>query len=87
VSAVPLIKRAARNIHFSQRLFDAQRGLLDRPVDLIKAKQDKVRKLIDQGLSLAQEQIQFAKDEKALVEIVYNEVVAGSFGGFRLEVV
>jgi len=36
---------------------------------------------------LAQEQSQFAKDEKALVEIVYNEVVAGSFGGFRLEVV
>jgi hypothetical protein len=36
---------------------------------------------------LAQGQSQFAKDEKALVEIVYNESVAGSFGGFRLEVV
>ncbi len=43
--------------------------------------------LISENLSLAQIQSQFAKDEKALVEIVYNEVVAGSFGGFRLEVV
>jgi hypothetical protein len=54
---------------------------------LIKAKQVRVRKLIDQGLSLAQEQSQCAKDEKALVEIVYNKVGAGSFDGFRLEVV
>ena len=39
------------------------------------------------SLSLAQIQSQFAKDEKALVEIVHNEAVAGSLGGFRLEVV
>ena len=58
-----------------------------RQIDLIRDKQDRIRKLINQGLSLAQEQSQFAKDEKALVEIVYNEVVAGSFGGFLLEVV
>ena len=65
----------------------ADREEVQRQIELIKAKQDRVRKLIYQGLSLAQQQSQFAKDEKALVEIVYNEVVAGSFGGFRLEVV
>jgi len=60
---------------------------VQRQIDLIKAKQDRVRKLIDQDLSLAQIQSQFAKNEQALVEIVYNEIVVGSFGGFRLGVV
>ena len=65
----------------------ADRVEVQRQIDLIKAKQDRVRKLIDQDLSLAQIQSQFAKNEKALVEIVYNEIVVGSFGGFRLGVV
>jgi hypothetical protein len=47
----------------------ADRVEVQRQIDLIKSKQDRVRKLIEKGLSLAQEQSQFAKDEKALVRL------------------
>jgi hypothetical protein len=82
-----LLKTLDAEVFVSRHSDLADRVEVPRQIDLIKAKQDRVRKLIDQGLSLAQEKSQFTKDEKALVEIFYNEVVAGSFGGFRLEVV
>jgi hypothetical protein len=82
-----LLKTLDAEVFVSRHSDLADRVEVTRQIDLIKVKQDRFRKLIDQDLSLAQEQSQFAKDEKALAEIDYNDIVAGSFGGFRLEVV